>query len=120
MNLLIERSVAYSWSALHIYSYYVYSKPGKKAELLHVLYQLLTRKKLFTQDTNKYDTRNGHFYKEAVSDILNSAYGKQFSEIFISEILSSRLSLFERPIDFYSIKECFKKILKQYPDIVSI
>ena len=118
MTLLIGKSAEHSWSALHIYSYYVCSKPEKKEELLHILYKLLTRKKLLTQDKKRYDTMNGHFYEEAVSDILNSTYGKQFSEIFTSEILSSKLSLFEFPIDDYYIKECFKKILKKYPDIV--
>lgn len=118
ITLLIEKSIEYSWSALHIYSYYVCSKPEKKKELLHILYKLLTRKKLLTQDKSRYDTMNSHFYKKAVSDILSSNYGKQFSEVFTSEILNSKLSLFEFPIDDYSIKECFKKILKKYPDIV--
>ena len=81
----------------------------KREELLHILYKLLTRKKLLTQDKSRHDTMNDHFYKKAVKDILNSNYGKQFSEIFTSEILSSKLSLFEFPIDDYSIKECFKK-----------
>ena len=118
MNFLIEKSAEHSWSALHIYSYYIDSKSEKKEKLLHILYKLLTRQKLLIQDKNRYDTMNGHFYKKAVSDILNSAYGKQFSETFITEVLNSKLSLFEFPIDDYTIKECFKKILEKYPDIV--
>ena len=118
MTLLIEKSIDHAWSALHIYSYYVSSKTEKKEELLHILYKLLTRKKLLTQNRSRYDTMNGHFYEEAVSDILNSDYGKQFSEIFTSEVLSSKLSLFEFPVDDYYIKECFKKVMEKYPDTV--
>ncbi|MDE0118754.1 MAG: HipA N-terminal domain-containing protein [Bdellovibrionales bacterium] len=118
MTLLIEKSVEYSWSALHIYSYYIDSKSEKKEALLHILYKLLTRRKLLTQDKKRYDTMNGHFYKKAVSDVLDSTYGKRFSEIFTSEVLSSKLSLFEFPIDDYYIKKCFKKVMEKYPDIV--
>ena len=118
ISILTDKNIEFSWFALHIYSYYVSSKPGEKEKLLHILYKLLTRNKMLTQDKKRYDTMNGHFYKKAVSDVLDSTYGKRFSEIFTSEVLSSKLSLFEFPIDDYYIKECFKKVMAKYPDTV--
>ncbi len=118
MTLLIEKSVEHSWSALYIYSYYIRSKPEKKEVLLNILYKLLIRKKLLTQSKIRDDRMNSHFYKKAVSDILSSHYGKPFSKIFTSEILNSKLSLFEFLIDDHSIKECFKKVMEKYSDTV--
>ena len=121
MTLLIEKSVKHSCSALHIYNNYISSQSEKKEDLIPILYKLLTRRELLTHKEthkNRYLTMNSYYYKKAVSDILNSDYGKLFSDIFTSEVLNSKLSLFEFPIDDHSIKECFKKVMEKYPDTV--
>ena len=116
MAILSKKTVKHSWAALKIYHYYTYNFTlEKKKDFLPVLYKLLTQKNLLSAK-KAYKTMADHHYKNIVADILDSDYGESFSKIFISQIFNSKNSLFDFSISDLTIKECFIKILKKYPD----
>ena len=121
ITILTGKSVEFSWAALQIYFYYVYDfSYEKKQKLLSALYNLLTRKDLLSVEKDSIHMGNidDYHYKQVVDDILESEYGKQFSEKFISQIFNSKNSLFNFSISHSTIRECFGEILQKFPDMV--
>ena len=117
MNILIEKTdVGFSWDALQIYTMYK-EKPEEKRGLLPVLHKLLKRDNLILKK-EKYDTMDNIYYKKAIDDIFDSEYKKSFSEYFVSQMIKSKVSLFNLRMDLEIIRACFKKIIRKYPDIV--
>ena len=116
MAILSKKTVKHSWVALKIYHYYTHDFTlEKKKDFLPVLYKLLTQKNLLSAK-KAYKTMADHYYKNIVGDILDSDYGESFSKIFISQMFNSKNSWFDFSISNLTIKECFIKILKKYPD----
>lgn len=118
IRILIKKGGEFLWDALNIYILYVYNEvPEKKEKLLPVLFELLIQDKLLL-NKKKYNSRDAYCYEKAVNDLLNSDYGKDFSEKFVSQIINAKISFLNFSIDFETIKKCFTKILKKYPDKV--
>ena len=118
MRVLTQKKESrFSWDALQIYTYYENKqKPKEKqTKLLPILYDVLTRDGLLSEKILD-PVMNGHNYREAVDCIINSEYGSRFPTTFLSQIIKSESALYDFSVDSYTIKTCFKKILKKYPE----
>ncbi len=116
ISTLTEKNIDAGWVALNIYQDYVYdSEPEKKKKLANALYNLLTQKD-FLSYKKGYD--NDDCYEDAVDDVLASEYGERFAQQFAFQIFNSKNSLFDFAVRDSTIKECFRKIFKKYPDIL--
>ena len=114
---LMEKGADYLWEAISIHEYYVANSLEKKKALQPALYQLLTNKDLMSK-TDKYNKQYiSEEYLTAVKDILDSEYKEDFSKSFISQIFSSKKSVFDFPIDDLTIRKVFSKIIQNCPNI---